>query len=433
MIILAIETSCDDTSIALIQTPAPSGRGSFNFIERREKERVSFNILSNVISSQTEIHKKWGGVYPALAKREHQRNLIPVLEKALKKARELKMENFTLRNAQGDTERNRSVKLQIEEKQLRILRKILKREPELLDNFLNFIPKIKNPKIEAIALTVGPGLEPCLWAGVNFAKALAYFWQIPIIPVNHIEAHIFANFIDKFETPAFAKDSAGKQNLKIKTLFPAVCLVVSGGHTQLILMKDIGNYKILGETQDDAAGECLDKVARILGLEYPGGPVIEDKSSEFKIKNMESKIKLPRPMIHSKDYNFSFSGLKTAVLYDFRKRSLKVRKNKDYILQICAEAQQSVIDVLIRKTVRVLKNYRIKSVILGGGVIANNELRKQFREKIKKEFPTVKLYIPDPKFCTDNAAMVAVVSFFHRKEKKDWKKIKARADLRISK
>lgn len=298
----------------------------------------------------------------------------------------------------------------------------MKREPELLDNFLNFIPKIKKPGIEAIALTVGPGLEPCLWAGVNFAKALAYFWQIPIIPVNHIEAHIYANFVGNFKF----------QISNFKTLFPAVCLVVSGGHTQLILMKNIGNYKILGETQDDAAGECLDKVARILGLEYPGGPAIEDKSSEFKIKNMESKIKLPRPMIHSKDYNFSFSGLKTAVLYDFRKRSPKVRKSKNYIRQICAETQQSVIDVLIRKTVRVLKSYRIKSVILGGGVIANNELRKQFREKIKKEFPTVKLYIPDPKFCTDNAVMVAVVSFFHRKEKKDWKKIKARADLRIN-
>jgi len=408
MKILAIETSCDDTSIALIQTPAPSGRGSFNFIERRKEERISFNILSNVISSQTEIHKKWGGVYPALAKREHQRNLIPVLEKALKKAQELKIENR---------------KLQIEEKRLRILKKILKREPELLDNFLNFIPKIKKPRIEAIALTVGPGLEPCLWAGVNFAKALAYFWQIPIIPVNHIEAHIYANFIGNFKF----------QISNFKTLFPAVCLVVSGGHTQLILMKNIGNYKILGETQDDAAGECLDKVARTLGLEYPGGPVIENKSSEFKIKNLESKIKLPRPMIHSKDYNFSFSGLKTAVLYDFRKRNPKVRKNKDYIRQICAETQQSVIDVLIRKTIKAVKNYRIKSIILGGGVIANNELRKQFREKIKKEVPGLKLYIPDPKFCTDNAAMVAVVSFFHRKEKKNWKGIKARADLRINK
>lgn len=386
MIILAIETSCDDTSIALIQT--------------REKERVSFNILSNIVSSQIEIHKKWGGVYPTLARREHQRNLIPVLEKVLKESKKFRI-----------TDR----RIKISGPQLKTLKSIFKKEPELLNGFLDFIPKIKKPEIEVIALTVGPGLEPCLWTGINFARALSYLWQVPIIQVNHIEAHIYANFIDE-----------------PKILFPAVCLVVSGGHTQLILMKNHGQYKVLGETQDDAAGECLDKVARILGLEYPGGPVIESESKKFTICNPDFKIKLPRPMIHSKDYNFSFSGLKTAVLYDFKERSPKIRKDKNYIRQICAETQQSVIDVLIYKTIKAVKNYGIKSIILGGGVTANKELRKQFVKKTGKEFPDLKLYIPNSEFCTDNGVMVAVVSFFHRKDKKNWKKIKAQADLRIN-
>lgn len=393
MIILSVETSCDDTSIALIKFPA-------------SKRRACFDILANIVSSQTEIHKKWGGVYPTLAKREHQKNLIPVLEKALKKSRELKIKNY---------------KPQIEEKKLKILKKILEREPELLNDFLNFIPKIEKPKIKAIALTIGPGLEPCLWTGINFAKALAFFWNLPIIPINHIEAHIFAGFIDKINF----------QDLKIKIFFPAVCLVVSGGHTQLILMRNFGRYKILGETQDDAAGECLDKTARILGLGYPGGPAIAAEAEKFKSSDLNFKINLPRPMIKSKDYNFSFSGLKTAVLYEFKKRTPQIRKNKKYIRAVCAETQQAVIDVLLYKTLKAAKNYGVKNIILGGGVTANQELRKQFEKKIKKEIPGSKIYIPTLEFCTDNAAMTAMAYFFHQKEKKNWQKIKAKADLRI--
>ena len=225
MKILAIETSCDDTAISIIKTP--------------KNKKGYFDVLSNVISSQIEVHKKYGGVYPMLAKREHQKNLLSVLIKALKKAKLLKIKN------------------KVQKLNSKIIKNILEREPELCKKTIPFLQKYKKPNFDLIAVTEGPGLEPCLWVGINFAKTLSYFWNIPIVPVNHIESHILVNYL---------------KNKQIK--FPAVCLVVSGGHTQLILMKGIGKYKILGETRDDAAGECFDKTAKILGLGYPGGPII---------------------------------------------------------------------------------------------------------------------------------------------------------------
>jgi N6-L-threonylcarbamoyladenine synthase len=351
MIILGIDTSCDDTCIALLKI-----------------ENCKLRILSNIVSSQVKLHAKYGGVYPSLAKREHQRNLAPVLKKALEEARLLKL-------------------------------------------------KIKNQKskIDVIGVTVGPGLEPCLWQGVNFAKDLARKLNLPIVSVNHIEAHILANTINN-------------QQLAISN-FPAICLIVSGGHTQLILMKGIGKYKLIGETRDDAAGECFDKVARILGLGYPGGPVIMAEASKF--GRGQTSAKLPRPMMYTKDYDFSFSGLKTAVLYDFKKRLPKIRKSKTYIQAICAETQQAIIDVLIHKTLKAAKDFKTKSIILGGGVAANEELRKQFQEKIKKDLPNIQYLIPNIHFCTDNAAMVAMTAYFHRKEKFNLSEIKANANLKI--
>ncbi len=207
MTILGIDTSCDDTCIALLQI-----------------ENWKLQIVSNVVSSQVKLHAKYGGVYPFLAKREHQQNLPLVFKKALRQT--------------------------------------------------------QNKQIDLIGVTVGPGLEPCLWQGVNFAKDLAEKFKIPIIPVNHIEAHILANFID--ENP--------KSEARNQKLFPAVCLIVSGGHTQLILMKDIGQYKLIGETRDDAAGECFDKAARILGLGYPGGPIVAE-TAKYKIKMSKSNCR----------------------------------------------------------------------------------------------------------------------------------------------
>ena len=379
MIILAIETSCDDTCVAILESCS--------------KAKLSLKILSNIVSSQVKLHTKYGGVYPFLAKREHQKNIFPVFERALKDA--------------------------------------------------------GNPVTDLVAVTVGPGLEPCLWVGVNFARALARELKLPIIPINHIEAHILANWLppigknSKLQIPN-SKQITNSETQKSK-IFPAVCLVVSGGHTQLILMKNIGKYKILGETRDDAAGECFDKVARILGLGYPGGPAISalaeteiqnsklGTTDKFKTANSKLKIKLPRPMIHQKNYDFSFSGLKTAVLYNYKSQPARIRKTKEYIQAMATETQQAIIDVLISKTLKAAKNYKAKAVILGGGVAANKELRKQFQERIKKEKLDALFLIPPQKFCTDNAAMIGITAFFHflKKEGGNWKKIKADANLRI--
>ena len=344
MIILAIETSCDDTCVAIL---------------RAEKQK--FKVLNNIVSSQVKLHAKYGGVYPTLAKREHQKNLPIVLRKTLKAA--------------------------------------------------------KASEIDLIAVTVGHGLEPCLWVGVNFANDLAKKLKVPITPVNHVEAHILANFIARDRT-------------LIK--LPAIALVVSGGHTGLILMEDIGKYKLIGETRDDAAGECFDKIARILGLGYRGGPKIAAKAAEYRISNVEYRINLPRPMINQKNYDFSFSGLKTAVLYDFKKRSPKVRKSKEYVRKMCFEAQQAIIDVLIKKTIKAAKDYKVKSVMLGGGVAANQELRKQLEAIIKKEIPNVKYLIPNLKYCTDNAVMVGVTAYFHwLKRKQGQQEVSVNANLKI--
>ncbi|MCK4453853.1 tRNA (adenosine(37)-N6)-threonylcarbamoyltransferase complex transferase subunit TsaD [Candidatus Parcubacteria bacterium] len=373
MIILAIETSCDDTCISILKFKVQSSKLKATTQNLKLKE---IKILSNIVSSQVEIHKKYGGVYPTMAKREHQKNLLPVLKKAFKKA-----------------------------------------------GIKNFI----KPKIDFIAATKGPGLEPCLWTGVNFTKALAHLWNLKIIPVNHIEAHILANWL----SPVSSNFQFSIFNFQ--KYLPAICLVVSGGHTQLILMRDFGKYKILGETRDDAAGECFDKTARILGLGYPGGPAIAAEAA--KIKNLKLKIKnfsLPRPMIYSKDYDFSFSGLKTAVLYDFKKQNSKTRKSKKYVQAMSVEIQQAVIDVLIKKTIKAAKDYKVKTIILGGGVVANEELRKQFGEKIKKELSNIQYLTPNIQFCTDNAAMIALTAYFHNKEAKDWKNIKVNANLRTN-
>ena len=345
MIILSIDTSCDDTCIAVLKI---------------EKKKIK--VLSNIVSSQIEIHKEYGGVFPSLAKREHEKNLVPVLKQALKNARR----------------------------------------------------KEKFKKPDLIAVTIGPGLEPCLWVGLNFAKSLSLVWNIPLIPVNHIEGHILANFINHIPK------------------FPMLALIVSGGHTQLILMKKLGSYKIIGETRDDAAGECFDKTARILGLPYPGGPNIAHWAKQFSTSNLKNPVKLPRPMMFTKDYDFSFSGLKTAVLYEYKKRDKKTRSSKKYIAEVAKEIQQSIIDVLIKKTFKAAKDYKVKTIILGGGVSANQELRKQFKKKIAKELPKCFFSVPELKTCTDNAAMIGIAGYFNKKNaSKNPQKIKVNSNLRI--
>ena len=291
------------------------------------------------------------------------------------------------------------------------LENILEREPELEKKLIPVLKKYAKPDVDLIAVTNGPGLEPCLWVGVNFAKALSHLWNIPVMPINHVESHILVSTLEN-------------KNIK----FPAIALVVSGGHTQIVLVEEsfdsaqdkIFKYKILGETRDDAAGECFDKCAKILGLGYPGGPILSKLAEGIKPNNT-----LPRPMMATKDYDFSFSGLKTAVLY--ADRDSKQKKNKKYKQQMAAEVQQAIIDVLIKKTMQAVKDFNAKTLILGGGVSANQELRKQFKEKSEG----IDFIVPNPDLSTDNGLMIAVTAFYHQKETTDWQKIEADGNLRI--
>ena len=345
MYILGIETSCDETAAAII-----------------EGGNKGIKVLSNIVSSQIEIHKKYGGVVPEVAAREHVLNILPVVNEALGKA---------------------GIKRQEAAK-----------------------------KIDAIAVTVGPGLITSLIVGVETAKTLSYIWNTPLIAVNHIEGHIYANFI-------------GEPEVK----FPALILTVSGGHTMLVLMASHGKYKVIGETRDDASGEAFDKAAKLLGIGYPGGPAVAAYAAKLKVKSDppageagKLKVLLPRPMINSGDYDFSFSGLKTALLYQLKKDG----KWKNRIPEYCAEFQQAIIDVLITKTIKVARDFKVKTVMLSGGVAANQELRRQIQKKIE-------ILVPDLKYTTDNAAMIASAGYF-RALKKDfipWQKIKVDPNLEL--
>jgi len=411
MRILAIETSCDETAIAVVDFAGP-------------KTRPAIKIFSNIVSSQVKLHAKFGGVVPNLAKREHQRNLPFILKRALKESKLLKISNFQF-----------PISKQI--LKIQTLEKIFEREPELLKRFKKYILLIQSPKIDAIAITIGPGLAPALWVGVNFAKALAYLWKKPLIPVNHMEGHLYSAFLQK------SGENSNFQILNPK--FPILALLVSGGHTELVLARGYGKYKIVGETLDDAAGEAFDKVARILGLGYPGGPVISAEAK--KILNSKPapyrseasgtgseilnkfQIKLPRPMLNSKDYNFSFSGLKTAVLYLVRdlskKYSIKVLRPT-----IAREFQDAAVEVLVKKTIKAAKDYKAKTVLLGGGVAANSLLRHRLFSAVAREILNSKFLIPDSSLCGDNALMIALAAYFSGKKKAPMS-IGAEANLRF--
>jgi N6-L-threonylcarbamoyladenine synthase len=392
MRILAIETSCDDTGVAILEVK--NGKSA---------------VLSNIVSSQ-QIHANYGGVFPMMAKREHQNNLVPVLTEALKNASMLKVLE------KPNSPRGINGELASSKTKMTVVKKILKKESGLYEFTKKFLEMYEKPKIDYIAVTNGPGLEPCLHVGVNFAKALSYTWNIPVIPVNHIEGHILVNFL-------------AAKSLKKARIFPAVSLVVSGGHTQLILVKDVGNYEIIGETRDDAAGECFDKAARILGLPYPGGPEVARVAAQFQPSTTYGALTLPRPMMHTKDYDFSFSGLKTAVLYTLRDTDPKVKKNQEFTQQMCHALQDAICDVLVKKTINAAKDYKAKTIILGGGVSANRALREQFTVKVKQEKLTV--IFPEPKLSTDNALMIAITAYFHQDKKVPWNKVAVDANLRV--
>jgi len=361
MIILGIETSCDETAVSLI-----------------ESKGTGLSVLSNIVSSQTKIHSKWGGVVPNLAAREHLKNIVPVLDLAFRKAK-------------------------------------------------------KSPKdVDLIAVTQGPGLIPALLIGANAAKSLSYIWDKPLLGIHHIEGHIYANFIGVKNSSSPARGEVSRRDGGMGVKFPILCLVVSGGHTQLVLMKKHLDYKIVGQTLDDAAGEAFDKVARILGLGFPGGPAIAAYAAKSRT-DQKFSVELPRPMMNKDNLNFSFSGLKTAVLY-------AVKKNKGLALELAQEFQQAVVDVLVSKTIKAAEKYRPKAIMLAGGVSANKELRKQLGSTIKKELKGTSYWLPVADYCVDNAAMIAAAGFYRwknmtatqkKKATSNWKTIQADANLKL--
>lgn len=346
MNILAIETSCDDTAIALLEITGAL-------------EKPEIKVLGNTLSSQVKMHEQYGGVVPDLAKREHQKNLPILLEQTLKEAGE---------SASWRTEA---------------------------------------PDIDYIAVTSGPGLEPALWTGITFAQDLAERWGKPVVPINHMEGHIFSVLY-------------GMSNTECLTL-PALALLVSGGHTELVHIGDFGDYEIMGQTRDDAVGEAFDKAARMLGLPYPGGPQISrlaEKSRkrnavgrEFPDANREqtTAFRFPRPMIHSKNLDFSFSGLKTAVLYKLKSDG---RSDEEYKEDMARAFEDAAVEVLVEKTRQALLalGNEVKTLIVAGGVSANLHLSREI-EKLVNEFPGINLRLPTKLLTTDNAIMIGIAAF----------------------
>jgi len=375
LIILGIETSCDETAAAVL-----------------EYKNSHFKIISNIVSSQVNIHRRYGGIIPEIAARAHIENILPVIKRALK----------SLKNETA-------------------------------------CPLAK--RIDLIAVTYGPGLVTSLLVGLETAKTLSYVWQKPLIGINHLKGHLAANWLLPIGEN-FKFLPAGKQGqIPNSKSFPAVSLIVSGGHTELGLIKKMGRYKKIGQTRDDAAGECFDKIAKLLNLGYPGGPTIAEKSQQWKsqISNHKLQIRLPRPMINSDNFDFSFSGLKTAVLYLVKKNKDKI-KNRIFIQNVCAETQQAIIDVLIFKTIKAVKKYRAKTVFLSGGVAANQELRNQFDLNLKSKFSNLNFLTPPKNLCTDNAAMIAAAGILKYnyltskqkiKLKNNWQKTKVNPNLSL--
>lgn len=401
MNILAIETSCDETAAAILSARGGSAFGG-------KIENCKLKIVSNIISSQVDIHRKYGGIVPEVAARAHIEKIIPVLHECLA-------------NLHKST-----------------------------TNFTNNIHDIRGQirdysrEIDLVAVTNGPGLITSLLVGVETAKTLAYVWRKPLMPINHLVGHIYASFI---------------QHSLSSIQYPVICLIVSGGHTELVLMNGHNQFQKIGQTLDDAAGECFDKVAKLLDVGYPGGPAIavEAAKADLNLKSKILNLSLPRPMIKTKDYNFSFSGLKTAVLYTIKNKkfeladskkkvTLKLKKlpqkvrseRKQFIAAVCAEVQQAVIDVLIMKTIRAARDFGAKTVILCGGVAANDELRRNLELKTKNL--KLNFLVPPKNLCTDNAAMIAAAAYFQwqnltagqkKAAKKNWQTIEADSNLEI--
>ncbi|HRH24078.1 MAG TPA: tRNA (adenosine(37)-N6)-threonylcarbamoyltransferase complex transferase subunit TsaD [Candidatus Paceibacterota bacterium] len=374
MKVLAIETSCDETAVAVLECAG-------------DASAATFTVLGNALLSQIDIHKEYGGVFPTLAKRAHAENLTPLLGNALEEAGLLVTGTHTLS----------------EEKKVRI-QELLERETGLGGAFIAFADATERPSIDAIAITHGPGLAPALWVGVNFAKALAAAWDIPLVPINHMEGHFLAG-LGKSEGNVITIENAQ---------LPILGLLISGGHTELDAMTDWLTYTNLGATRDDAVGEAFDKVARMMGLPYPGGPEISKLAERDRKENRENPFKLPRPMKDTDDFDFSFSGLKTSVLYQIRDKGDLTDIEKE---QMARAFEDAVTDVLWTKTSRAIDKTGAKTVVIGGGVSANHHIQKEFEAKIAEEYPNVDLRIPARTLSTDNAVMIGIAGYYRASRK----------------
>lgn len=338
MKLIAIETSCDETAIAVM-----------------EQVGQKITVLADVIASQVDIHRETGGVVPNVAAREHAKALPPLLKKVMAEA------------------------------------------------------NVTSSEIDAVAVTIGPGLEPALFQGVNLAKGLAAKWRKPLVPINHLAGHVYSALLTPSEDL--------KQWSAADSAFPALALIISGGHTLLVKVNGHLQYEILGSTLDDAAGEAFDKVARLLGLSYPGGPAL----SQLADKGDPTKFSFPRPMKNSGDLNFSFSGLKTAVLYTVRDLK-RIRNSKDKVsgplefltpslaADIAASFQAAVIDSLLIKVKRAVPKIKPCSILLAGGVAANVALRQAMQTLANEQ--NIPLRIAPPALCGDNAVMIGLVGLF---------------------
>ncbi|MBP6888928.1 MAG: tRNA (adenosine(37)-N6)-threonylcarbamoyltransferase complex transferase subunit TsaD [Candidatus Pacebacteria bacterium] len=371
MLLLAIETSCDETAISIVK--------------RVRGKNVRFEVLSHRILSQIDLHKQYGGVFPALAKREHAKAITQLIAEALGEADVLVERTNTYHIPNSDRKK---------------LETLLEKEPEMLTAMKVLFEGIQKPAIDAIAVTEGPGLEPALWVGINAALALNTVWDIPIYPVNHMEGHIIAALLSQNDTFFELSDFE----------LPACALLISGGHTEVAHIPRLRSYKVIGKTKDDAVGEAFDKVARMLGLPYPGGPEISRLAEQARKESIvvREDLRLPRPMLHSKDLFFSFSGLKTSVLTKVKKEGELDDKVKK---MLALEFENSVTDVLVAKVRQAIYETGSKSLIIGGGVSANTHIRFALKQLADTE--GFSLFIPNRNLSTDNALMIASTGLLH--------------------
>lgn len=394
MKILSIETSCDETAVSIVEA-----NGGL--------ESPTFNVLGNALYSQIAIHKEYGGVYPMMAKREHAKNLSPILAKAMTHAGLF----ITQKNSYSDEVWNE-------------IEKILEREEGLYNNFKEKFENIKRPEIDVVSVTSGPGLEPALWVGISFATALGKLWGLPVVGVNHMEGHITSVLVENED--------------KRRVEFPAMAILISGGHTEIVNIESWGKYKVIGETVDDAIGEAYDKVARLLGLPYPGGPEISKLAEKARIDDIPHTAKLPRPMIHSKNLNFSFSGLKTAALYYIRDNWAgdSSKASTEEKADLAREFEDAVVEVLTEKTTEAIETYSPKTLIIGGGVIADKKIKSVFLD-FENKYPGLIVKTPQKGLSTDNALMIAATTYIqlcvYPEKIKDTEKIIANGNLGFEK